>query len=777
MADRPPEGPAPTEPDDAPVLPSRQQTPRTVGPYRLLQQLGEGGMGIVFAGHDDRLDRGVAIKMVRRSDAQPLARERFLREARAAASVSHPNICPIFEIGEEAGELFIVMELLEGEPLSARLARGPLPVAEAVPLALAMLSALAALHARRIVHRDLKPSNLFLTPHGLKLLDFGIARTSNSDLSVKQTALTHEGLLLGTPRYMSPEQARCEPIDGRSDLFAAGVLIYEMVVGRAPFVGNNVIEILHAVIHDQPKALVGSAAIAAIDRVLNRAMAKRPWDRYDSADAMAADLRAAAALADSGDPPRVRAMTRLIVLPFRMIRPDADTDFLAFSLPDALTSSLSSLESIVVRSSLAAARFAADAPDLRRIAQEADVDLVLSGSLLRAGDQLRVMAQVVDATAGTLIWSHTTQSRLGDVFQLQDTLAKHIVDSLALPLTEREHRRLKHDTPSSARSYEFYLRANQISSRGRAWTDPRQWALARDMYLQCVDEDPEFAPAWAELGRVYRVTTMFGAAPGAEGIQRAEAACKRALDLNPDLQSAHNLYAQLKMDVGRSRDAMIRLLERAHHRGSDPQLFVGLCQTCRYCGLLDASIAAYERAHRLDPTLATSVIHTYFVLGDYERVVEQAERVQLSYGYTGILSLARIGRVADAVAAATKMEELPPRFRAMITAAQCLVEGKLKESGAALEAAVPGLRDPEPMFYFARHFAELGETEQALEMLKRACDGGYCYYPALDRDRWLESISRSPAFAPLLARLREGHAEMVAAFRESGGPAVLGEVA
>ena len=138
MADRPPEGPAPTEPDDAPVLPSRQQTPRTVGPYRLLQQLGEGGMGIVFAGHDDRLDRGVAIKMICRSDAQPLARERFLREAQAAASVSHPNICPIFEIGEEAGELFIVMELLEGEPLSARLARGPLPVAEAVPLALAM---------------------------------------------------------------------------------------------------------------------------------------------------------------------------------------------------------------------------------------------------------------------------------------------------------------------------------------------------------------------------------------------------------------------------------------------------------------------------------------------------------------------------------------------------------------------------------------------------------------------------------------------------------------
>ena len=188
------------------------------------------------------------------------------------------------------------------------------------------------------------------------------------------------------------------PLDARSDLFAAAIVFYEMLTGRPPFGGDSPVQVMHAVMYEEVPALVGSAAVAAIDRVLHRAMAKNPDDRYPSADAMTLDLRSAAALADSGDVPQIRAMTRLIVLPFRMLRPDPDTDFLCFSLPDALSASLSSLESLVVRSSLTAARFAADAPDLRRISEEADVDIVLTGMLLRAGDELRVTAQLADAT-------------------------------------------------------------------------------------------------------------------------------------------------------------------------------------------------------------------------------------------------------------------------------------------------------------------------------------------------------------------------------------------
>ena len=304
---------------------------------------------------------------------------------------------------------------------------------------------------------------------------------------------------MGTPQYMAPEQLLAQSVDARTDVFAAGAIMFEMLTGRSPFAGNSLIQIGHAVMYEQPPALAGSPAITAVDRVIHRALAKKPEDRYETAEAMAQDLRAALLVANSGEPVRARPMTRLIVLPFRILRSDPETDFLAFSLPDAISGSLSGLESLVVRSSVTAARFASDLPDLKRIALEADADIVMTATLLRAGDQLRVSTQLVEAPGGTVIWSLISQAPLGDVFKLQDELTQRIVDSLSLPLTAREERMLKHDVPSNARAYESYLRANKLS------TDSAQWELARDLYLRCVEEDPRYAPAWARLGRMYRV--------------------------------------------------------------------------------------------------------------------------------------------------------------------------------------------------------------------------------------------------------------------------------
>ena len=325
------------------------------GRFRVTRQIGEGGMGVVYAAHDEQLDRHVAIKTWR-SVADVSARDRLVREARVAASVSHPNICQLYDLGEQNGEVYIAMELLEGEPLSARIARGPLPVSEAVQIALPVLAALDALHHRGIVHRDLKPSNIFLTPFGVKLLDFGLARPGAGALADCATIeLTQPGTMAGTPQYLAPEQLRGEPSDHRADLFAA------------------------------------------VDRVIHRALQKDPSQRYVAASAMADDLRAVLLVTESGTMARAHRLRRLIVLPFRILRPDADTDFLAFSLADAITSSLSNLDSLVVRSSVTASRFASDAPDLEVLAEKADVDLVVSGTLLRAGDQLRVDAQLVEA--------------------------------------------------------------------------------------------------------------------------------------------------------------------------------------------------------------------------------------------------------------------------------------------------------------------------------------------------------------------------------------------
>src|SRR5687767_4943976 len=229
-------------------------------------------MGVVYAARDERLGRTVAVK-TRSSLRDETARKRFWREARAAASVSHPNICQIYEIGEDQGELFIAMELLEGESLADLIQRGPLSVSRAASIGLGMLSALSALHARGIIHRDLKPSNVFVTAHGVKLLDFGLARPGLDEPAQTITAITQAGMLIGTPRYMAPELVTGEGADARSDLFAAGAILFEMLAGRPAFAGRTVVDVLRATTTDSPPALGGSPAVAAVDRVIRRALA------------------------------------------------------------------------------------------------------------------------------------------------------------------------------------------------------------------------------------------------------------------------------------------------------------------------------------------------------------------------------------------------------------------------------------------------------------------------------------------------------------------------
>src|SRR5919109_422209 len=479
---------------------TQQDAPPRVGHYVIERKLGQGGMGVVYAARDERLERRVAVKMMSSLGDDDTARKRFWREARAAASVNHPNICQLYEIGEDGGELFIAMELLEGEPLSERLQRGALTVSEMVPIGLGMLAALSALHARSIVHRDLKPSNVFLTPHGVKLLDFGLARPTDLALArslASGSHLTQTGMLMGTPGYMAPEQLTGEALDPRSDLFAAGAILFEMLASRPAFGGHSFVDALHATLNEQPPALIGSPAVAAADRVIRRALAKRPEDRPQSAEAMAAELRAIRGVNGGDTATLARALTRLVVLPFRVLRPDPETDFLAFSHPDAIATSLSGIGSLVVRSSATAARFAGDAPDLKALAAEADVDRVVMGTLLRSGDQLRATAQLVEAPGGTLLTSQTIQSSLGDLFQLQDEISRRVVEALALPL--RSDTSPMPRAPREARAYELYLRGNELAQRYD------QLPQARDLYQQCLEIDPSFGPAWAQLGRCHRV--------------------------------------------------------------------------------------------------------------------------------------------------------------------------------------------------------------------------------------------------------------------------------
>jgi DNA-binding winged helix-turn-helix (wHTH) protein/tetratricopeptide (TPR) repeat protein len=460
-------------------------------------------------------------------------------------------------------------------------------------------------------------------------------------------------------------------------------------------------------------------------------------------------------------------LKRLIVLPFRMLRPDPDTEFLAFSLPDALTTSLSGLKPLVVRSSMAAARFGADA-DPKTVAAGADVDVIVSGTLLRAGDQVRVSTQMTDASSGTLLASHMAQTSLGDLFQVQDQLTERIVASLALPLTTGEQKTLYRDVPANAKAYEFYLRGNQLSY------DSKQWALARDLYLRSVEEDPDYAPARARLGRIHHVMSKYLETGTRDGLGQAEAELKHALELNPDLPLAHKLYAQLEVDLGRAHDAMARLLERA--LTPDPELMVGLVSVCRYCGLLEASVAAHQRALELDPRIRTSVPHTWCMQADHARLAT----VKIDeFPYIVPLALAELGRKDEALPPLRELEQkIKTRIRDFIVAARALLENDRAESLAAVRRILASdFRDPEGLFYLSRHLAHLNETAPAIELLERVVAGGFFCFPAMAKDPWLDSLRKKPAFSELLRQAEAQHQAAAATFKQLQGDKLLGMAA
>ena len=731
--------------------------------FQLREKLGEGATSEVFAAYDKNLRRHVAIKLFKKLDRGGVSatlKERFLVDARAAAGMSHPNIVTIYDAGSFGEGIAIVMELIK-DSLRKLLDRVPqLPLDTALAIGAQVADGLRCLHSSGIFHRDIKPSNILLGPGNLaKIGDFGLAHLPMSDL-------TGNGTIIGTPRYMSPEQIQGRALDARSDLFAMGATLYEMLAGSPAFAGRTHVDVLHATLHETPAALGGSRTIESVNRILQRLLAKNPHDRPASASAAADDLKGCLTLGDVEDVPRARAMTWLVVLPFRVLRPDSETDFLAFSLPDAIASSLAGLRSLGVRSTAGAARFVSGEIDFARIAAEAHVDLVMTGTLLRAGDAIRVTTQLVGAPGGDVLWSHAAHATLRDVFQLQDDLVQRIVSSLSLPLTAREQQLLKHDVPANPTAYEFYLRANQVQQQATlASLDAA--SLARDLYLQSVDADPLYAPTWANLGRCYRVLGKSRVDHADEQLKRAESCLQRALSLNPQLASVTRAYAQLESDTGRSKDALVRLLTAARINDRDPELWAGLVHACRYCGLLDASVAAHIRATQLDPAIATSVRHTYWLLGEHEHALTGSGKF-----YFEAMVLASIGQSEKAIAHLREMERMkrPELMQNFVASLRLLLEGRRDESLAAAEYCIENFPDPEAVYYMARQLVKLDERARALDVLNGVLDRGFLLSAALARDPWLTPLHGEPGYDELLERSRRLEADVALTFAQMGGP-------
>ncbi len=506
--------------------------------------LGAGGMGVVYKARDPRLDRLVAIKVLPLDvTRENNAKQRFLLEARAASALDHPNICAIHEINETLdGQLYLVMAYYEGETLQQKIERGPLVLDEALDVAIQVGQGLARAHAAGIVHRDIKPANLMVTPGGtVRILDFGLAKLAGSE------GVTQTGTTVGTVAYMSPEQARGQDVDHRSDLWSLGVVLYEMLAGMRAFPGENLLSISRAILEREPRPLPGSASRA--QGVLSRALCKGREHRYQSATELLSELQTAKRAATQGAVPSRPDVPFIAVLPFTNMSPDPENEYFSDGLTDEIIADLAKIRALRVISRTSIMRLKGTDKDLRTIGRELNVRYLLEGSVRKSGNSLRITAQLIDAADDVHLWAEKYSGSLEDVFDIQERVSRAIVRALHVTLSPDEDRRVAERPIQDVRAYECYLRARQEIYRLTETSLSRAEQLLRQG-LELIGENELLHAALGDtLFQLYNVGIRLE-----EGcLREAEQHAARALDLNP--RTSHGrvlkgLIAYKRADLG-----------------------------------------------------------------------------------------------------------------------------------------------------------------------------------------------------------------------------------
>jgi serine/threonine-protein kinase len=735
---------------------------RTLSHFRILEALGEGGMGVVYRARDERLERDVALKVLPPGlVGDEESRRRFRREALAASRLTHAGIATIYELGSEGRLDFLVMEFVPGESLAKRLERGPLPEAEAVAIAAQVADAIQAAHELDVVHCDLKPANVLVTPGGqAKVLDFGLAYLRTREHASTASSASRPALV-GTLPYLAPEQVSGEVPDARTDVHALGALLYEMLTGRRPFTAPAEAALLYTIVNQAPPPPrdFRPGLAPEIERVVLRALEKRPEHRHASARDFRDDLLRLKGPAAVVTPARIAS---LAVLPLENLSGDPAEEFFADGMTESLIGDLAQVSALRVISRTSVMRFKGVRQPLPEIAHALRVDAIVEGTVVRAGDRVRISAQLIEAATDRHLWGQSYERDFGDVLALQREVARAIAEEIRIRLLPNESSRLATARAVDPVAFDAYLRGRHLWNRRH----PEAVRRSIEWFDQAIESDPTYALAWAGLADSYNILGDQHAISPAEAGPRAKAAARRALELDPASAEAHTSLAyQLcfhDWDWTAAERAFVRSLELQPSYATGHQWYAEFLVMVERG---DEAIAEARRARELDP-LSTVIAVTHADVLYFCRRFEEAATVlrtalqvdpSFVHGHTDLgRTCSQLGLHDEAIAAyrtAARLREMDPDTMPGLGHAYAMA-GRVEDARRVL-ARLDELR--RTGFVSAHGSAvihvALGETDRAFEWLERAIeerDSGLVWLRVNPR---LDAVRDDPRFLALMARI------------------------